>query len=52
MIDICDAIYMLKDWQQSAGAREELQYASDWRKKIIYEDNDTKEDNFPVIAGS
>lgn len=32
MIDVCDAIYMLKDWQTSAGARAELQYAAEWKK--------------------
>lgn len=51
MIDICDAIYMLKDWQKSMGARLELQYAADHRKKILYEDSATIEDNFPIIHG-
>ena len=37
MIDICDAVYMLNDWTQSAGAREEMQYAQDWKKQIIFE---------------
>lgn len=49
MIDICDAVYMLSDWQQSKGARMELQYAADHRKKILYEDLGTKEANFPII---
>lgn len=51
MIDICDAVYMLSDWQQSKGARMELQYAADYRKKIIYEDPGTKEADFPIIYG-
>jgi len=51
MIDICDAIYMLKDWQKSMGARLELQYAADHRKKLLYEDSDTIEDNFPILHG-
>lgn len=38
MIDICDAVYMLADWQQSIGARMERQYAMDQNKKILYED--------------
>ena len=38
MIDVCDAVYMQKDWQNSEGARMELQYAKDWKKQIIYED--------------
>lgn len=44
MIDVCDAVYMQKDWQQSKGARMELQYAKDWKKQIIYEDENTRED--------
>lgn len=43
MIDVCDAVYMQKDWQQSEGARMELQYAKDWKKQIIYEDETTRE---------
>lgn len=43
MIDVCDAVYMQKDWQQSKGARMELQYAKSWRKQILYEDESTKE---------
>jgi len=43
MIDICDAVYMQKDWQKSKGARMELQYATDWKKQIIYEDESTRE---------
>lgn len=44
MIDVCDAIYMQKDWQNSEGARMELQYAKDKKKLIIYEDESTRED--------
>ena len=51
MIDVCDAVYMLSDWQQSIGARMELQYAADHRKEILYEDLTTKEMNFPIIYG-
>ena len=50
MIDICDAIFMLDDWQQSNGARMECQYASDWRKKILYQDDETREQNFPITV--
>ncbi len=49
MIDVCDAVYMLSDWKKSPGARKELQYAADWRKKILYEDEGTREDNFPIV---
>lgn len=51
MIDICNAVYMLKDWQQSKGARMELQYAADYQKEILYEDESTKEENFPIVYG-
>ena len=51
MIDVCDAVFMLSDWQQSIGARMELQYAADHRKEILYEDLTTKEMNFPIIYG-
>ena len=43
MIDVCDAVFMQKDWQDSKGARMELQYAKDWKKQILYEDEFTKE---------
>lgn len=42
IIDVCDAVYMLADWQQSPGARQELEYARDWKKEIIYQDPSTK----------
>lgn len=51
MIDVCDAVYMLKDWQTSKGARMELQYAADHRKEIFYEDETTREKNFPIVYG-
>ena len=44
MIDICDEVFMLKDWQDSKGARLERQYAFDWDKQIVYEDPATKEE--------
>lgn len=49
MIDICEAVYMLSDWQQSIGARKELQYAADHQKEILYEDESTREDGFPIM---
>ncbi|MBD5406709.1 MAG: DUF4406 domain-containing protein [Treponema sp.] len=47
MIDVCEAVYMLSDWQTSKGARLELQHASDCKKEILYEDASTKEEDFP-----
>ena len=43
MIDVCDALYMQKDWQQSKGARMELQYAKGFKKQIFYEEESTRE---------
>lgn len=34
MIDVCDAVYMQKDWRDSKGARMELQYARKFKKKF------------------
>lgn len=45
MIDVCDAVYMQKDWQQSKGARMELEYAKDHGKRILYEDEATRDDS-------
>lgn len=33
----CDAIYMLKDWERSDGAKEEHQFALDNGLKIFYQ---------------
>ena len=38
IIDVCDAVFMLKDWQKSEGAKKELLYAYKNNKKILYED--------------
>lgn len=51
MIDVCDAVYMLPDWKESKGARMELQYAADHRKKIFYADETTREPGFPIMYG-
>ena len=37
MLAICDAIYMLKDWQDSPGATAEYYYAKACGKEIMYE---------------
>lgn len=44
MIDVCDAVYMQKDWQDSEGARMEREYAAARKKRIIYEDESTRLD--------
>lgn len=37
MMDMCDSIYMLKDWENSKGANREYGYALGKGKKILYE---------------
>lgn len=44
MIDVCDAVYMLSNWQTSKRSREELSYAKEWRKQVLWEDEGTKEE--------
>lgn len=36
-IDFCDAIYMLENWQESRGARQEHEYALLAGKRVYYE---------------
>ena len=38
MIDVCDAVYFLRDWNQSSGAMQELAYAKKHNKKIIFKE--------------
>ena len=43
IIDVCDAVFMLKDWRQSEGAKLERLYATTKGKVILYEDESTGE---------
>lgn len=36
MLDVCDAIYMLDNYQDSEGAKKELAYAISKGKKVYY----------------
>ena len=36
MIDAADGIVMLKEWQESNGAKKELEYALDRHKKVFF----------------
>ena len=38
LIDCVDAIYMLKDWKDSKGAKLELNYAKCKGKEVLYEE--------------
>lgn len=38
MIDVCEGVYFLNNWQESAGARMEHLYAQQWKKKIMYQE--------------
>lgn len=37
MIDVCDSVYMLKDWRSSIGALMEYKYARQTHKDILRE---------------
>lgn len=37
LIDLCDAIYMLRGWEMSRGANREYGYASGLGKTIMYQ---------------
>ncbi|WP_147612321.1 DUF4406 domain-containing protein [Treponema pectinovorum] len=37
MIDVCNAVYMQKDWKNSKGAMLEYEYAKKTNKKILFE---------------
>ena len=37
LIETCDAILLLRDWETSAGSRREKEFAESLGKKIIYE---------------
>lgn len=37
MLEMCNAIYMLKGWEYSKGARLEYEFANSYNYKIIFE---------------
>lgn len=41
MMDVCDAVFMQKDWKDSRGARSELLYALSRGMLIFWEDYST-----------
>ena len=38
MLSLCDTIYMLKGWENSDGAKEELQYALEHEYDVVLEE--------------
>ena len=40
MVDMCEGIYMLKNWKESKGANRELGYALGQDKIVIYQNED------------
>lgn len=40
MIDICDEVYLLNNWQDSPGAKREAEYAFEKRKRIVCEEKE------------
>lgn len=49
LLRICDAIYLLKGWESSGGAKRELVFAASHRKRIMYEERN--EENGMVEGG-
>jgi hypothetical protein len=41
MIDVCDAVYFLKDWRESEGAKVECKYAEEKGIKIMFEEKNS-----------
>lgn len=37
MLDMCDAIYLLRGWEKSCGAKRELEFANSEDMEIMYE---------------
>lgn len=40
LLELCDAIYLLEGWENSDGATEELNFAAQHRKEIMFSDSD------------
>jgi len=51
LIDLCDAVYMMRGWQQSKGACMECGYALAKRKRIIYEIKEAHGENISRSPG-
>ena len=47
MIDVCDCVYFLENWERSKGACLEFEYAKSTGKSVFYQSADTK----LIIAG-
>ncbi len=40
LLSLCDAIYLMRGWRQSAGCQEEYQYAVEHGYKIFYQEDE------------
>ena len=36
LLELCDAIYMVEGWEDSAGAKLEYHYARVWNKQVLH----------------
>lgn len=44
LLSLCDSIYMLKGYERSKGAMQELEYAREHGYKVVYEDDRSNDD--------
>lgn len=44
-LEMCDAIYLLEGWEKSDGATEELNFAAQHRKVILFEDKNERSES-------
>lgn len=44
-LELCDAIYLLEGWEKSDGATEELNFAAQHRKEILFEDKNERSES-------
>ena len=45
LLELCDAIYLLEGWEKSDGATEELNFAAQHRKEILFEDKNERSES-------
>ena len=45
LLELCDAIYLLEGWEKSDGATEELNFAAQHRKEILFENKNERSES-------